>query len=160
MLPTGSTTEQREGTQLSQDLQPGFGTPSLLLWLFSGAKWPEESLSFFLTGIYRYAGTNLDGYRVGDELVVTLGAEWAINQNFAVSLPVRGRFQRKDFSNRRVLSGTGGTYWDLMPALVYYEGIAVARVFGSVPLYRNVSGIQMTPGFGIGAEVSLAIELR
>jgi hypothetical protein len=160
LLPTGSTNEEREGTRLSQDLQPGSGTPSLLLWFFSGMKVRDPGLSFSVTGSYRYAGTNLDGYRAGDEIVMTLGAELAINQNFGVSLPVRGRFQKKDFSNRRVLSGTGGTFWDLMPALIYYEGNAVARVFGSLPLYRNVSGIQMTPGFGIGAEVSYAITLK
>jgi hypothetical protein len=159
MLPTGSTSEERNGAQLSQDLQPGFGTPSLLLWFFSGMKLHDPGLSFSLTGSYRYAGTNLDGYRIGDELIAALGAGWAIDQHFALLLPLRGRFQRKDFSNRRVLSGTGGTYWDLLPAVIYGEGNAVARVFASVPLYRNVAGIQMTPGFGIGAEVSYAIDL-
>jgi hypothetical protein len=160
LLPTGSTNEEREGTRLSQDLQPGLGSPSLLLWFFSAMKVQDPGLSFSATGSYRYAGTNLDGYRVGDELVMTIGAEWAINQDFGIILPVRARFLRKDFSNRRVLSGTGGTYWDLMPALVYYEGNAVARVFGSLPIYRNVSGIQMTPGLGIGAEVSYTIDLQ
>ncbi|MCK5571377.1 MAG: hypothetical protein KAJ12_01390, partial [Bacteroidetes bacterium] len=31
-LPTGSFTEEREGTQLSIDLQPGTGAPALLGW--------------------------------------------------------------------------------------------------------------------------------
>jgi hypothetical protein len=159
-LPTGSSSEGRDGTQLSQDLQPGFGTPSLLLWTFGSTRIPEHDLSFFISASYRYSGTNLDGYRVGDEMTATFSVAWTLNENFSIGVPARGRFQRKDFSNKRVLSGTGGTYWELMPEIEYYEGNAIARVFSSVPVFRSVSGIQLVPSLGIGAELSLAFDFR
>jgi hypothetical protein len=158
-LPTGSFTEEREGTQLSIDLQPGTGAPALLGWAYVLFGIPEAGLTFTATGGYRYAGTNFDGYRLGDEWVLLLGGTYQLTEHFLVGLHVRSRFSSQDFANRRRLSATGGTNHDLMPSLTYSSGSSAARIFGIVPLYRNVRGIQLAVTYLIGVEYQHTFDL-
>ena len=150
ILPTGSFTQGQSGSQLSIDLQPGTGAIALLGWLFVSHGFPESGLQFFLSSTYRYAGANFDGYRLGDEILATLMAEKSIAESYAVFLALRARFAQKDFANRRFLTGTGGAYYDLMPGLGYSDGPSSLRVFGQLPLYRNVRGIQLALAYSFG----------
>ena len=112
------------------------------------------------TANYRYAGTNFDGYRLGDEILVHLGGEYTITENVGGSMYLRSRFAQKDYANRRVLGATGGSYLDLMPGISYSDGPSTARVFGQVPVYRNVRGIQLSLSYMIGVEYRYTFDVR
>jgi len=155
-LPTGTFTQEQNGSQLSIDLQPGTGAIALLGWLFASHGFPELELQFFLASSYRYAGTNFDGYRLGDEIVATLLGEKSIGENYSGFLALRARFVQKDYANRRFLVGTGGTYYDFMPGIGYGEGRSSLKLFGQLPLYRNVRGIQLALAYTLG--ISFAYE--
>jgi hypothetical protein len=155
-LPTGSFTQEQNSSQLSIDLQPGTGATALLGWLFASHGFPELGLQFFLTSTYRYAGTNFDGYRLGDEILATLMAEKSITENYSGFVALRSRFAQKDFANRRFLIGTGGTYYDFMPGIGYRDGPSSLKLFGQLPVYRNVRGIQLALAYTFG--VSFAYE--
>lgn len=157
-LPTGSFTQEQNGSQLSIDLQPGTGAVAVLGWLLASHALPEPGLQFFLATTYRYSGTNFDGYRIGDEIIVTLLAEKSIAENYSAFLALRSRFAEKDFAGRRFLVGTGGTYHDLMPGVGYVDGPSSLRLYGQLPLYRNVRGIQMTPAYTVGLQFSYQFE--
>jgi hypothetical protein len=157
-LPTGSFTKEHNGSQLSIDLQPGTGAIALLGWLFASHGFPELGLQLFLSSSYRYAGTNFDGYRLGDEILVTLLAEQSIAENYSGFLALRARFAEKDYAGRRFLVGTGGTYYDFMPGIGYQEGRSSVRVFGQLPLYRNVRGIQLTLAHMFGLQFTYRVE--
>lgn len=122
----------------------GTGAIALLGWLFASHGFPEIGLQLFLTSTYRYAGTNFDGYRLGDEFIATLLGEKVITENYSGFVALRTRFGGKDFAGRRFLIGTGGTYYDIMPGVGYTEGPSSVRLFGQLPVYRNVRGIQLT----------------
>ena len=121
-LPTGRFTKEQNGSQLSVDLQPGTGATTLIGWAYAMRNIPELGLSFFATASYRYAVPNLDGYRIGDEILANLGAEYGLGENLVGSLILRARFARKDYSEGRFLLGTGGTYYDFMPGITYVDG--------------------------------------
>lgn len=157
-LPTGSFAKEQNNAQLSIDLQPGTGSTVLIGWLHAMRSFPEQSIHLFATATYRYAGTNLDAYRIGDELVVGIGAEYSIDEHFAGSLTLRSRFAAQDYANRRTLNATGGTYHDLMPSLSYGEGASHIRVFGQIPIYRNVRGIQLTLAYLLGIEYGYSFD--
>jgi hypothetical protein len=159
-LPTGSFTKEQNGSQLSIDLQPGTGATALIGWAHAMRSFPELGLSFFATGSYRYAGTNLDSYRIGDEILANLGAEYGLSQNFVGSVILRVRFAQKDYSEGRFLIGTGGTYYDLMPGITYIDGPSSARIFGQLPVYRNVRGIQLTLTYLLGFEYRYVFDFR
>jgi hypothetical protein len=58
----------------------------------------------------------------------------------------------------RIQSGTGGTYYDFMPGIGYQEGRSSVRVFGQLPLYRNVRGIQLTLAHMFGLQFTYRVE--
>jgi len=159
-LPTGSFTDEQNGSQLSIDLQPGTGGTTLIVWGLATYSLPEDGLHFFLTGTYRYAASNLNGYRIGDEILVNVGGEKSLGENFSALLLLRSRFAQKDFATGRFLIGTGGTYYDVMPALSYLEGPSTARIFGQLPVYRNVRGIQLTVTYLLGVEYRYTFDFR
>ncbi len=151
-LPTGSYTQEQNGAQLAIDLQPGTGAPALIGWAFALRSFPELGFRLYAVATYRYAGANLDGYRIGDEVVLSFGGEYNLTDRLGGSLLVRSRFAQQDFSNRRTLVATGGTYHDIMPGLTYSDGPSSARVFTQLPIYRNVRGIQLTLSYLLGVE--------
>ena len=159
-LPTGSYTREQNGAQLAIDLQPGTGASALIGWAFALWSFPEFGARFYAVATYRYAGTNLDGYRIGDEVVVSFGGEYNLTDRLGGSLLVRSRFAQQDFSNRRTLIATGGTYHDLMPGLTYSDGPSSARVFTQLPIYRNVRGIQLTLSYLLGVEYRYVFDFR
>jgi hypothetical protein len=111
-------------------------------------------------GMYRYATANLDGYRIGDEINTSLSVEKGLGEHFAASLVLRSRYSMKDYADTRFLGGTGGTFHDLMVGTSYADGPSTARVFGQVPVYRNVAGIQLTPTYLLGVEYRYVFDFR
>jgi len=152
-LPVGSYTQEVYGSRLAIDLQPGTGSTDVLLWgnIYKG--FLPFSFSLFGNILYRYAGSNLNGYRFGDELIFSLDGEYYFTTYLAASLSLRGRFAQEDFWGGRFLPSTGGTYYDLTPAIIYTESTLSLKLFYMAPLYRNVQGIQLTPSNVIGVEL-------
>jgi hypothetical protein len=158
-LPVGSYTQENEGTRLSIDLQPGTGATDVLLWSSFYKGFPDLSISLFLNFLYRYPGSNLDSYRFGDEYIFALNGEYYITDYLTFSLGIRSRFAEEDFWRDRYLPSTGGTYFDVLPAVVYSESIYQLRLFYQSPLYRNVKGIQLTTSSIIGTELLFSFNL-
>ncbi len=158
-LPTGSFTKEQNRSQLSIDLQPGTGATSLIGWVFAMRSFPARGLRLFGSAMYRYSGANFDGYRIGDEYTIALGGDYALNENFGVALQLRSRFAMQDYANRRTLSATGGSYHDLMSSIAYTDGPSHARVFGQLPVYRNVRGIQLTVSYLLGIEYGYTFDV-
>ncbi|MDZ7625988.1 MAG: hypothetical protein U5J96_16270 [Ignavibacteriaceae bacterium] len=152
-LPVGSYTEEVNGSRLAIDLQPGTGSTDVLLWgnFFMGFLPLPFSVS--ANTLYRYAGSNLDGYRFGDEIIIALGGEYHFTDYLTFSLSGRARFANQDFWGGRFLPSTGGAYYDIIPSLTYTEQTYNLKVFYQAPLHRNVDGIQLTTTNLIGVEL-------
>jgi hypothetical protein len=158
-LPTGSYTNENNGTRLSIDLQPGTGAIDLLLWTHIYKGFPEAGLGLSLNILYRYPGSNLDGYRFGDELIIAIAAEYSVTNYLGFSFLSKIRFAGKDFLSSRFLPSTGGSYLDVLPSINYYEDNLSLRFFYQLPLYRNVSGIQLVTSNIIGTEIKYHFNL-
>lgn len=158
-VPTGSFTKEQNNAQLAIDLQPGTGAASLVAWWYLMRAFPSLGLRLIASGTYRYAGTNFDGYRIGDEIITGLGLVYAFDENFAGLLLLRSRFASQDYASRRILSATGGTYHDLMASVSYNDGPGHLRAFGQLPVYRNVRGIQLTVAYLLGVEFGYTFDL-
>lgn len=156
-LPVGNNNLKDNGSRLPIDLQPGTGSTDVLLWgnFYKGFLPLGISLSSSL--YYRYAGANLDGYRFGDEYVISFMSEFSPTEYLTISLSAKSRFSKEDFWGGRFLPSTGGTYHDIIPGLIYYEGAAQIKVFYQLPLYRNVKGIQLVTSNAAGVEIMVNI---
>lgn len=159
-LPTGSHTREQDNAQLALDLQPGTGALQVLAWVSGAVAWPAVGLEVRMGAWYRYAGVNLDGYRLGDELAVSGGVEKGVGEYFSIGAGIRTRIAARDFASRRVLPATGGVWHDLEPGVSYRDGASAVRVFGMLPLYRNVRGIQLAPAYAIGLAYRHELDLR
>lgn len=156
-LPVGLNNIKDGGTRLPIDLQPGSGSTDLLLWgnIFKG--FPSKGFSISSSFFYRYPGYNSDGYRFGDEYVVSMMGEYYLLDYLTLSSSFKARFSNEDFSNGRFLSSTGGSYLDAVPGIIYYEGSSQLKLFYQLPLYRNVRGIQLTTSNAVGFEILIKI---
>jgi len=159
-LPTGSFEEENDGTRLSIDLQPGTGAADLLLWGHFLYGFPSIGFSTNVNFLYRYAGVNLDSYRYGDEFLASINGSYSFADFLAVNLQLKGRIAAEDYWNSRFLPSTGGTYIDLTPGLIYYEGSFSLRVFFQVPVHRDVKGIQLAVNEMMGTEISYNFNLK
>ncbi|KAA0220544.1 hypothetical protein EDS67_29505 [candidate division KSB1 bacterium] len=148
--PIGNYRQQRNGARLPIDLQPGTGAIDLLGWLYAAYHLPRQRLRFNVHGLYRYAGANFDGYKFGDELVVSAGMEYNYHEHMSFSLSARGRFAKQDYSNKRILAATGSSAWFVEPAFSYFGKNSTFRIFGQMPAYQNVRSIQLTPSWMVG----------
>jgi len=159
-LPVGSYTQEVDGTRLAIDMQPGTGSTDGLLWGNFYRGFQHLNLALFATSLYRYAGSNLDGYRFGDEIILSLGGEYYLADFLTLSLSARGRFADKDYWGGRFLPSTGGSYYDILPSIVYSEESYNLRIFYQAPVYRNIQGIQLTTSSIIGFELLFNFNLR
>jgi hypothetical protein len=121
---------------------------------------PDLGLRTIGTVNFRYAGTNLDGYRLGDEVIIHVGGEYSATDHIDGSVYLRARFARQDFASRRTLNSTGGSYLDVMPGIGYADGPSFARVFTQFPFCRNVRGIQLTLTYMLGVEYRYTFDFR
>lgn len=158
-LPVGSYTQEVDGSRLAIDLQLGTGSTDALLWgnFYKGFK--DLSSGFFVNAFYRYAGSNLDGYRFGDEIIFSLNGEYYFTEYLTFSMSLRGRFSNEDFWGGRFLPSTGGTYYDILPSLIYSENNYSVKAFYQTAVYRNVRGIQLTTSSVLGIEFLYNIDL-
>ncbi len=159
-LPTGNYTLEENGTRYSIDLQPGTGATDLLLWGHINYSLPIAGLSFNANVFYRYAGSNLDNYRFGDEFIASINTFYRIADFLSVNLQFKGRFADKDYWGGRFLPSTGGSYIDLTSALIYVEGNFNLMILVQLPVYRNVEGIQLTVSEKIGAELRYLFDIN
>lgn len=156
-LPVGNNNLKDNGTRLPVDLQPGTGSTDVILWGNFYKGFLPLGISFSSSVFYRYAGANLDGYRFGDEYVISLMGEYSPTDYLTISLSTKSRFSNEDFWGGRFLPSTGGTYHDIIPGLIYYEGPVQIKVFYQLPLYRNVKGIQLVTSNAAGIEILVNI---
>jgi hypothetical protein len=158
-LPLGSYRQEDNGTRLSIDLQPGTGATDVLLWGSFYKGFQELSFSIFTNLLYRYTGANLDSYRFGDEYIISLNGEYYLTDYLTLALGLRARFANEDFWRDRFLPSTGGTYYDLLPSIIYGESNYLLKIFYQSPVYRNVRGIQLTTSSIFGAEILFKVDI-
>ena len=159
-LPFGSYTQEIDGSRLAIDLQPGTGSTDALLWGNFYKGFLPVPLAFSANALYRYAGSNLEGYRFGDEIIFSVNGEYSFTDYFTISLSLRGRYANEDFWGGRFLPSTGGSYYDLIPSLIYTEGLYSLKVFYQAPVYRNVQGIQLTTSNLLGVELLFTLNIN
>ncbi|MGB5288204.1 MAG: hypothetical protein WBQ32_00445 [Ignavibacteriaceae bacterium] len=158
-LPVGSYTQEKDGSRLAIDLQPGTGSTDVLMWGNVYKGFLPLNFSLFGNVLYRYAGSNLTGYRFGDEFIFSINGEYYLTTYLNASLSLRGRFAAEDFWGGRFLPSTGGTYYDLIPSIIYTESSLSLKLFYVAPVYRSVRGIQLTTSNTIGVELLYGLNL-
>jgi len=153
-LPTGAFRKKNNGARLAIDLQPGTGATDAIFWSYLSNNFQSINLSLYANLLYRYSGTNFEGYKIGNELIFLTGTNYYFTDYLSISLQLRSRFSNADYADGRFLPSTGATSYNLYPYLNYFEGNFSLRLYTQIPLYRNARGIQLTVSevFGVQAQ--------
>lgn len=159
-IPFGDYLQAPSDVRLSIDLQPGSGALDGLLWAYLYKGFRPAPVRSYASFLYRFTGTNPEGYKIGNEWLGTLGADYSLLDYLDLSLHLRGRYSERDYADGRWLVGTGGFWLYLTPSIIYREGSNVAfRFYAQFPAYENVRGIQLTSTYTVGISVQYALNI-
>ncbi|GMR24789.1 MAG: hypothetical protein BMS9Abin39_0057 [Ignavibacteria bacterium] len=152
-LPIGNSTLRSDGILIPADMQPGTGAWDGVLWgYFSKGFMPALPLNGFLNVSYRLNGTNnrfgdnfQQGYTFGNELFVNLGAGYRTDTFFDFTIMLRFRNTTPDKFDGGQIPNTGGNWLYFVPGVNgKISDQLTARLSGQIPLYRNLTGTQLT----------------
>jgi hypothetical protein len=168
-LPIGNATLRSDGILIPADMQPGTGSWDGVLWgYFSKGFVPVIPLNIYINASYRFNGTNnrfgesfQQGYTFGNELFINLGAGYRTDTFFDFTLMFRYRNTQPDNFDEGVLPNTGGNWLYLVPGINgKISDRFTARLSGQIPLYRNLTGTQLTTTYTASLGLLYNINLK
>lgn len=156
-IPLGSSTLTSNSILLPADMQPGTGAWDGILWAYASQGFvPRAPLNLFVIASHRLSGTNerygsdQQGYKFGNETVVSLGAGYRTGNKVDYSLVLRYRRVAPDQFGGSEISNTGGMWLSILPGVnVTLSDGLTARASALIPLYRNLNGTQLTTTYGV-----------
>ena len=170
-IPLGSSTKvDNQGISLPADLQPGSGAWDALFWtVFDRYHLFVKNLTFTSMITYRLTGVNQtylgdERYRFGNELAVNIFPTYRLNTNwmmFDFGLGVRYRNQIEDQFNDQYFPNSGGDFISVIPNFALNPSPNLAfKISANLPVYRNVSGTQLTTSYKFSAALSWKFKKR
>ncbi|MDE2624883.1 MAG: hypothetical protein KGM40_05635 [Betaproteobacteria bacterium] len=142
-LPTGTYT----APGFDRDTEPGTGTTDLLLGGYRVGQ--LRTWGWYLQGMVRSALDSRSGYRPGDSLQLVAGAHYdanPISEKLVPLLQLNLTLRRSDSGMASDPANSGSRSLYLTPGALY--GITKqwqANAFIYLPLYQQVTGIQLVP---------------
>jgi hypothetical protein len=163
-LPTGdfklagtSTDPANPGglAPIDRGLQPGTGTTDLIVGAYHFDLLSQD-WGYFAQAMYQRALDYRNGYQPGDGLNVNFGVRYMAFANVTPQLQVNVRNVQHDRGVNADQVSTGGTLAYLSPgAILSITKDVSAYGFVQVPVYQNVSGVQLAPRYIVTAGVRL-----
>jgi hypothetical protein len=159
-LPSGrSDLRGGLGAILVPQLQPGTGSWDHILWGFYSQNFRPEPISLFFNLNYRLNGDNnrfqtsgpFSSYKFGNVFSSALGLSYRLSPSLDLSALVRYRYTEKDLFADVEVPNTGGDWVYLVPAVNINFDPYGLRFSGQLPVFRNLSGIQITTSFTVSA---------
>jgi hypothetical protein len=145
-LPTGSfNVSNAEGEAAERSLQPGTGTTDLILGGYHHEKDVAQDSSWFIQGQIQHALNRRRGFKPGAVFSADLGYRQGIGENLGLMAQLNFLHKRPDRGEEAEPADSGGRFLFLSPGLSYaLPGNLQAYAFYQHPLYRHVTGVQLT----------------
>lgn len=145
-LPTGGINVRNEqGVEAERSLQPGTGTTDLILGGYHHEKDPVQDTSWFVQGQWQRALNTRRGYRPGAILSADLGVRAGLGEYVGLLAQLNFLHKRPDRGSEAEPQDSGGRFVFFSPGLsIAVPGNLQAYAFYQHPLYRHVSGVQLT----------------
>jgi hypothetical protein len=154
-LPTGSYTQTGTSTDptapgpvpIDRGLQPGTGTTDAILgaYYINGL---ARNLDYFAQVLAQAALYSKEEYRPGNSVNCNLGVRYLGFSSFFPQVQLNFRAVRHDLGANADTISTGGTLLYLSPGIdVPISTRLAAYSFLQVPVYQNLSGVQLAPHY-------------
>lgn len=167
--PAGKSTLSLGGTLLPADLQPTSGAwDGIVSAYYTHRAGAGRPLRIFASAAIRWTGSNQRfdfsdlGYKVGNEVVASLGAGYLWNTRLRTSLAGQFRQSTADRFGGFEIATTGGKWLAVKPAVNVQLSTALSLgLSGQLPIYRNLRGaIQLTTTYAVSAALSYEMGIR
>lgn len=144
-LPTGShTVANAVGTVAERALQPGTGSTDLMIGGYYAYRPQYRDVGWFAQALYQRAVTTQDAFRPGDQLALTGGLNYPLNDTATLLFQLNGVIKKRDTGANAEPDLSGGRFLYASPgASVSLGRDAQFYVFFQQPLVRDVNGIQL-----------------
>lgn len=145
-LPTGKyDIANAKGAVGERSMQPGTGTTDLILGGYYHRKLTEAGAAWFAQGQVQHALNTRDNYKPGTQLGLDFGVRKGLTGTIGVLAQLNYVHKRADSGSDAEPDSSGGRFLYASPGLsIALPGKAQAYLFYQVPLYRHVTGIQLT----------------
>ncbi|MEX1276995.1 MAG: hypothetical protein WEE20_13745, partial [Bacteroidota bacterium] len=160
-IPFGSSSNTDRGILLPADMQPGTGAWDGIAWFYASQGFlPTMPLTVYVVGSGRRTGTNerygsgRGGYSFGNEGLFSLGGGYRTDGIMDYSLTLRARLAGADRFDNAVVPNTGGLWLTAIPGLNFkiFDQTVLRGTF-QFPIYRRLTGVQLTTSFVASAAV-------
>jgi len=160
-MPTGASALRQNGILLPADIQPGTGAWDGLFQLFfqrevfiqNPARLIAE-VSFRMRGLNDRYGSDFNSRNTGNEWIAHGGAAYDLHPKVFASLLGRYRFAGADQFGGQSVPNTGGHWLYLMPGAGWRTtGALTVAANAQVPVYRHLTGSQLTTGYVLSLNV-------
>jgi hypothetical protein len=161
-LPTGSfhntfISGPQEGEPLDRGLQPGTGTTDLLLGVYRfGAI--NRDWDYFGEALLQQPLNSREDFRPGTGLNVTLGARYMSFERAIPQIQLNMRTEGRESGANADVENSGATLVYLSPGINFRLRPGMyAYVYGQVPIYQRVNGLQLEPRYSVSVGFSMAL---
>jgi hypothetical protein len=166
-FPVGKSTLKNNSVLLPADMQPGSGSWDGLIWgYYSKGEILHPDLTFLGNISYRFNGSNKrfsnsnDGYSFGNEFIGMVGVNYLFTSYLDFTLLAKFRNTKQDSFGNNGIPNTGGNWMYIVPGVSYYLTDKFStRIDGELPLFRNVSGTQLTTTFTVSLSLFYSFNL-
>lgn len=154
-LPTGSFTNMGTSTDptspgpvpIDRGLQPGTGTTDVILGAYY-ADGLNQNWDYFTQALYQKALDSRNDYRPGDGTNLNVGLRYAGIPNVGPVLQLNYRYVQHDIGSNADQISTGGVLLYISPGISVSINQQVSiYAFYQLPLYQDVSGVQLAPRY-------------
>jgi len=161
-LPTGDSHGvnfdggPQQGQMLDRGLQPGTGSTDLLLGAFKFGAFGETS-DWFAQGLLQLPIAHDRAFRPGAGANLTAGVRYRGFEAVVPQLQLNSRIEKRESGDEADTPNSGSTLVYLSPGATFnVTSRTSVYVFGQVPVYQRVTGLQLEPRWSLSAGVHAA----
>lgn len=166
-IPVGTSTLKDNGILLPADMQPGSGSWDAILWsYYSKGNFLIPNLTLIGNISYRLNGSNdrfensAEGYSFGNEFITSIGFNYPLNTTFDLTFITKYRNAQNDVFGNEDIPNTGGNWIYFSPGISSYLAPNLsARLDGELPIFRKVSGTQLTTTFSASVSIFYTLNI-
>ncbi len=153
-LPTGSIDNDfisgpQEGELLDRGLQPGTGTTDILLGAFTFGTVAQD-WDWFAQGLLQQPMNSRDGFRPGTGFNANGGFRYVGIDKVIPSIQVNARWEGRESGENADIANSGSTLVYISPGVNFTVTNQLhAYVYGQVPVYQRVNGLQIEPRYTV-----------
>jgi hypothetical protein len=158
--PFSTTPQQKDGVQLSRDVQPSTNAWAVSGMLFFNKGFPSVTMRLFTINRYDHNFEDPLNYKYGDVLMNSVFVSKVIVKNLMAVFQVRSEYRQPDEDTHEVRQNTGNWLILAVPQLSYaIAGKWNLSALWDIPVYKDYTGKQLTPTYSFAVSLSRDINL-